>query len=169
MALARLVELVLSRRNLQRHGQAVEGRWTRATYPLIVLLHSAVFVRTLLRGSARPHRPWLWILLAVQPLRAWVLVLLGDRWNARAAVPSEMAVETRGPYGLIRHPNYAVVVVELLALPMAFRLSRFAFIVAAINAVLLAIRVREEEAALSRLPRYQEHFGEKARFIPGVF
>ena len=168
MATARLGELAYSRRNVRRHGGGTAGRWTQATYPLIVLVHTAVLIGTALRGRKRPSIPWLAALLAVQPLRAWVLVTLGDRWNARAAVPASMTVATQGPYRLVRHPNYAVVAVELLALPMAFGLPALAAGAGAVNAVLLAGRIREEEAALMRLPGYREHFESKARFVPGV-
>lgn len=168
MGTARLVELGLSRRNLDRQGESREGRWTRATYPLIVLLHTVVIASTALRGRARPSAPWLLGLLAVQPVRAWVLILLGNRWNVRAAVPTSMTVEAGGPYRFVRHPNYAVVAVELFALPMAFGMPRLAALAATANGTLLAVRIREEEAALQQLPGYREQFDGKARFIPGV-
>src|SRR5690606_18334266 len=140
-------ELAYSRRNMQRRPVSSEGQWSRGTYPLIVALHTAVIAMTLLRGGHRPAAAWLVALLAVQPLRAWILILLGDRWNARAAVPDSMPMETRGPYRLIRHPNYLVVVLELLAPPMAFRLRTLALLATAVNAALLAVRIRDEEAA----------------------
>ena len=168
MAAARLGELAVSRRNMRSHDGAHEGPATRVTYPLIVLLHTAMITLTLLRGSHRPAMPWLALLFACQPVRLWVLLLLGNRWNARAAVPEVMPVETRGPYRLVRHPNYAVVVVELLSLPMAFHMGRLAALGGVANAALLAVRIREEEQALLRLPGYREHFSAKARFFPGV-
>jgi methyltransferase len=168
MAGARLVELAYSQRNLRRRAVGTEGPWTRATFPLIVLVHSIVLAGTAFRGERRPRAPWLAALLGVQPVRAWVLITLGDRWNARAAVPASMTVATQGPYRLIRHPNYAVVVVELLALPMAYGLRTLAVAAGIANAVLLAGRIREEEAALMELPGYREHFESKARLVPGV-
>lgn len=168
MAAARLGELAYSRRNLRRHGGGIEGRWTRVTYPLIILVHTAVLAGTALRGSRRPSIVWLAALVAVQAVRAWVLLTLGDRWNARAAVPASMSVATDGPYRLVRHPNYAVIAVELLALPMAFGLPALAAGGSTANAVLLAGRIREEEAALMRIPGYREHFESKPRFLPGV-
>lgn len=166
MAVARLVELAYSRRNLRRHPRHDEGRWSHQTYPLIVLTHTVVIVVTLLHGRRRPSVPWLLVLLAAQPMRLWVLLLLRDRWNTRAAIPADLRIETRGPYRLIRHPNYAVVVVELLALPMAFRLRRLAAIATATNAALLTVRIRDEERLLLQVPGYREHFGAKARFLP---
>ena len=169
MTAARLGELAHSRRNLDGSGPVREGQWSARTYPLIVLLHTMVIGGTLLRGRRRPNASWLRLLVAVQPIRLWILLLLGSRWNTRGAVPVAMPVETRGPYAVIRHPNYVVVMVELLALPMAFGLGRLAALAAVANAALLWPRIREEERALMALPGYREHFGRKARFIPRVF
>ena len=168
MAAARLGELALSRRNLDESGPSSESALSRATYPLIVGVHTLAIVGTLLSGHRR-SRPWLFVLLAVQPLRAWVLWTLGRRWNARGAVAGDTEVVTSGPYAFVRHPNYAVVIVELLALPMAFRAPKLAVIVTVANAALLAVRVHEEEQSLMELPGYARHFIYKKRFIPGLF
>jgi methyltransferase len=105
----------------------------------------------------------------VQPLRLWVLATLGRRWNTRGAVPEDAAVETGGPYAFVRHPNYAVIIMELVALPMAFGCRRLALAVTLVNAALLAIRIRDEERALMRLPGYRAHFGRRKRLVPGIF
>jgi methyltransferase len=167
MALARVGELGISRRNIRESANAAEGPWSRATYPAIVALHTATIAGTFALGRTTQRR-WLFALLAVQPLRAWVLLTLGRRWNARAAVPPAMEIETGGPYAFVRHPNYAVIGVELATLPLAFGLPRLAFAASVANACLLAPRIREEEAALMRLPGYRAHFAEKARFVPFV-
>ena len=168
MGLARLVELAWSRRNVEGSGQTRERQWSRRLYPLIVLVHATVIVGTLLFGRERASRPWLTALLAVQPLRYWVLLTLGRRWNARGAVPVEMDVATTGPYAFVRHPNYSVVAVELASLPAAFGLSRLAIGATVANAALLAMRVHEEESLLFELPGYSEHFEDKPRFLPGL-
>jgi methyltransferase len=165
MAAARLAELRHSRRSLERSGPAHEGRWSRATYPLIVALHAMVIGGTLFRGG-RPRPAWLAVLLAAQPVRLWVLSSLGSRWNTRAAVPQRMDVVTTGPYAYVRHPNYSVVALELAALPLAFGLWRLAVLATLANAVLLGPRIREEEARLMALPGYREHFAGLPRFVP---
>ncbi len=168
VAASRLLELAYSRRNIGEVGPTEEGEWSRRTYPLMVALHATAIGATLLfGGKAKWH--WLLLLAAVQPVRAWVLLTLGARWNTRGAVASQMDIATGGPYAYVRHPNYAVVAVELLALPLAFGLRRTAAAVAIANAMLLAVRIREEESLLGARPRYEEHFARKARFIPKVF
>lgn len=168
MGAGRLVELGWSRRNIDRSGRTTEGAWSRRTYPLIVALHTSVITGTALFGG-KPRRWWLLLLLAVQPIRLWVLAVLGARWNTRAAVPQSMSVVTGGPYRFVRHPNYAVVGVELAALPLAFGLLVLALGASVANAVLLGPRIREEEAALRRVPGWNDHFDVKKRFIPGVW
>ncbi|MCK9518008.1 MAG: hypothetical protein M0R74_03110 [Dehalococcoidia bacterium] len=169
MAAVRLVELAYSRRNIRSAATSREGAWSRRTYPLIIAIHGIVIAGTLLRGREKPKWPWLLLLAAAQPVRAWVLFSLGPRWNARAAVASDMAIETGGPYRYLRHPNYAVVAVELFALPMAFGLERLATLASFANGLLLAVRIRDEERLLRQLPGYEEHFRDKARFVPGLF
>jgi methyltransferase len=169
MAAARLVELAWSARNLRRAGAASEGRWSRQTYPAIVLVHASVIGGTALLGRGRPRPGWLALLALVQPLRLWVLLTLGRRWNTRAAVPCAMTVATGGPYRAVRHPNYTVVVFELAALPLAFGLSALALMAGIVNAALLSVRIAEEEAALQRLPGYTAHFRGKPRFLPWLF
>jgi methyltransferase len=168
MATDRLIEIFVSRRNSSSFPSTDQGIWSRQTFPLIVALHGIVIWGTLLFGGGRARKGWLLPLLMAQPLRFWTLATLGRRWNARGAVPADMEVETGGPYAYVRHPNYAIVIVELFCLPAAFGLRRLAIAAALANGILLALRIRDEEALLSKLPGYDDHFAGKARFIPGI-
>ena len=60
----------------------------------------------------------------------------------------EKPLVVRGPYRWIHHPNYVAVVVEGVALPLIHTawLTALCFTVA--NALLLAVRIRVENAAL---------------------
>jgi hypothetical protein len=49
---------------------------------------------------------------------------------------------------------------------MAFGLKRLAIWATLINAVLLMLRIRDEERLLAELPGYLEHFADKPRFVP---
>jgi methyltransferase len=166
MALFRLAELLLSRRNIAVAGPSRETQLNRRLFPVIVALHSVVIVTTLVRGRSQPNLSWLTALLVVQPLRFWTLLTLGRWWNARGSVAEATEVATSGPYRYVRHPNYAVVLVELAALPSAFGLARLALAATAANCLLLAVRIREEERLLFTLPGYSAHFARRPRFIP---
>ena len=165
MGAARLIELQFSRRNIKSSLEPVEGRWSRRTYPLMVALHTAVIGGTFLVGGSVRGR-WLTLLLAVQPMRVWVLLSLGRSWNTRGAVADDIEVVTTGPYAYVRHPNYAIVITELASLPAAFGLGRLAIVATLVNALLLKIRIEEEEALLFQQPAYRAHFAEKRRFLP---
>jgi methyltransferase len=50
----------------------------------------------------------------------------------------------------LNHPNYAVVIAEIALLPALFGLWLVALLFSLLNAAILAIRIREENAALGR-------------------
>jgi methyltransferase len=166
MATARLVELRISKRNIASQLDRREGGWSRGSFPAMVAMHTVVIGGTALLGTRKTHYGWLALLLGVQPLRWWVLNTLGKRWTVRGAVPREMEIETTGPYAYVRHPNYAVVAVELATLPAAFGLNQLAVLATIANAALLTLRIHDEEALLFELPGYAEHFSDKPRFVP---
>ena len=79
-------------------------------------------------------------------------------------------VVTSGPYALVRHPMYTVVIVLLFALPVALG-SRFALILAVFLTLLLMIRTYCEDRALhEELKGYPEYANQtRYRLIPGIW
>ncbi len=101
------------------------------------------------------------LFLVLQLARLWVLATLGARWTIRIiVVPAERLV-ARGPYRWVRHPNYAVVCGEIAVVPLALGLPIYALVFSVLNAAVLAIRIRAENAALASasLPRSCRLFG----------
>jgi methyltransferase len=80
--------------------------------------------------------------------RVWVIASLGRRWTTRLIVRPGTALVTSGPYRLLSHPNYLIVIGELAILPLAFDALVIAVGFSACNAVMLLRRVRLERAAL---------------------
>jgi len=169
VALERSAEMVLSARNLRR-AKARGGRESgQALYPLMVIFHAALLpalaVAALLRPS--PPSPLAWLAVAgvflAQGLRWWAVASLGDRWNTRVVIVPEPPV-TRGPYAVLRHPNYLAVVLEVACLPLAFGLWKLAIAFSLGNALLLWARIRDEERALG--PQWERAFSRKRRFVP---
>lgn len=146
----RLAEVVYARTNearLKRSGGIEHGA---SHYPLILALHAAWLSTLWLSGSGiRPHVGWLAVFALLQVLRAWVLVTLATRWTTRIIVLPGVPEIRSGPYRFLAHPNYAVVAAEIFVLPMAFGLTAHAIIFSALNAAVLAVRIRAENAALS--------------------
>jgi hypothetical protein len=70
-----------------------------------------------------------------------------QRWTTRIVVLNEPLV-TRGPFRYLRHPDYIVVVGEILVAPMVLGLIWFAVIFSLANGVRLAIRIKTEDSAL---------------------
>ena len=167
----RVRELAVSRK---REAGLVGDRACPRGYPLMVAAHLGLFLLPPLEMSLRGRRsrrplPWLILLGGAFGLRWSSIRALGPYWNVRATVPKEMTPMTRGPYRLIRHPNYLAVSLEFLALPLAGGANYSAASLSCLNALVLACRIRDEERLLARSPAYRRAFQGRARFIPGVF
>ena len=121
-------------------------------YPVMVLLHACWLLALWTRGWDRPLIwPWVVVFFVLQGLRGWVLATLGRRWTTRVLyVPGETLVK-RGPFRLIAHPNYAVVLLEMPVLPLAFGLWGTAIVFGLLNLAMLGWRIRTEERALKPL------------------
>jgi methyltransferase len=108
-------------------------------------------------AADRPFRPGLgWALLAVlaltMALRLWCMATLGRQWNTRVVVVPGAPRVTGGPYRFLPHPNYVVVAVEGVALPLVHGAWVTAVVFSALNAVLLLrYRIPAEDAALASL------------------
>ncbi|WP_064693896.1 isoprenylcysteine carboxyl methyltransferase family protein [Rhizobium aegyptiacum] len=149
VTLQRLGELVFARRNtaalLARGGREVAPEH----YPIMVALHTAWITGLWLLAPGRPVQPfWLVVFIGLQALRLWVLATLKDRWTTRIVVLPGSPLMKSGPYRFLRHPNYAIVVGEIAALPLAFGLSVYAIVFSLFNAAILHVRVKAENAAL---------------------
>ena len=145
----RLGELVLARRNTSRLKARGAYEVAPGHYPLIVILHGAWLIGLWwLAWDRRLNLVLAALFLVVEGLRVWVLTSIGARWTTRIIIlPGEPLVR-RGPYRFFPHPNYAVVCAEILLLPLVFGLWRYALFFTALNAAILFIRIRAENAAL---------------------
>ncbi|RSS43954.1 isoprenylcysteine carboxyl methyltransferase family protein [Streptomyces sp. WAC08241] len=157
VAAERVVELVVARRNTALALARTGVEHGRGHYPVMVALHTALLVCCLLE-PVLAHRPFLpalaWpmlsLVLLAQALRWWCVTALGPYWNTRViVVPGTRPIRT-GPYRFARHPNYVAVVVEVAALPLVHSAWLTAAVFSAADAVLLAVRLRCENAALTR-------------------
>ena len=152
VTLQRGAELVWGRLNERRLRGLGAVEVGARHYPLIVLLHASWLVWIWLRGWDRPLIwPWVVLFLVLQAARVWVLATLGRRWTTRVLfIPGETLVK-RGPFRFIPHPNYTVVVLEIIVLPLAFGLWGAAIVFGLLNLAMLTWRIRVEEGALAPL------------------
>lgn len=152
----RVAELIVSRRNRawsRRHGGVESGT---GHYGPIVALHAGLLIGSaaeaaLARRRFRPALGWPMLALVAgsQALRWWCVATLGPRWNTRVIVVPGLPAVTAGPYRWLRHPNYLAVAVEGAALPLVRTAWLTSAVFTACNAVLLAMRIRIEDAALA--------------------
>ncbi len=155
VALERLAELVVAKRNLT-WSLARGGRESGfAHYPFMVVLHTGLLAGCLVEVwlGDRHFVPALGVamlalVLASQALRWWCIRTLGHQWNTRIVVVPGMARVTGGPYRFFEHPNYVAVVVEGFALPLVHGAWITAAVFTVLNAGLLSVRIRAENEAL---------------------
>jgi methyltransferase len=155
VGLERVFELFVSRRNARRlldRGAIESGA---GHYHWMVLLHIGFLAACPLEVwlLRRAFIPWLAvsmtvILAATMALRYWVVISLEGRWNTRVIVLPGAPRVDRGPYRWMRHPNYAAVVLELIALPLIHTAWLSAALFTLLNVLVLRVRIRVEDEAL---------------------
>ena len=151
VTLQRVGELWLANRNTRRLLSQGAREHAPGHYPLIVAVHALWLATLWWFGLDRPLDIfWLAMFVIVEIARIWVLASLGPRWTTRIIVLPEAPLVRRGPYRFVNHPNYLVVVAEIVVLPLVFGLWPVALLFSALNAAALAIRIRAENAALGR-------------------
>jgi methyltransferase len=152
VTLQRLSELWLSNRNTRRLLAAGAVEYAPGHYPLIVAVHALWLACLWWLAPGRPINLLFLALFAIaQGVRLWVLRTLGPRWTTRIIVLPGKPLVAKGPYRIVNHPNYLIVVSEIALLPLAFGLWWVAVVFSLLNAAVLAIRIAKEDAALRNL------------------
>jgi methyltransferase len=95
-----------------------------------------------------PNVALLAIFVLSQLARLWIIASLGPYWTTRVITLPGAPLVREGPYAFMRHPNYAIVCIEIAILPLAFGAWQIALFFTVANAALLAWRIRAEDAAL---------------------
>jgi len=159
----RVGELITSKRHAAwafARGGVESGR---GHFPAMVALHTGLLVGSVAEVwlLGRPFIPLLgWPMLAIALLcqagRIWIIRSLGNQWNTRVIVVPGMPLSRRGPYRWERfpHPNYVLVAVEGLAIPLVHTAWITAIAFAVLNAILLiGFRIPAEDRALQQAAR----------------
>ncbi|MGG1675205.1 isoprenylcysteine carboxyl methyltransferase family protein [Neobacillus sp. NRS-1170] len=168
----RIVELLVAKNNESWMMQRGAIEFGEGHYRFMVLMHSLFFISLLLekllfnRGLSIVWPLILIIFVLAQLFRIWVIASLGRFWNTKIIVLPDAPAIRKGPYRYMKHPNYFVVTIELLVIPSLFSAYLTAFLFMIINAIMLDIRIREEENALKSLTEYEGTFKDCHRFIP---
>ena len=156
----RLYELRVSKRNAATAFAQGGREYGQRHFPWMVALHTGLLLACIAEVVLldRPFIPWLgWPMLVIavlcQAARYWIISSLGWQWNTRViVVPGAARVVARGPYRWFTHPNYVVVAVEGIALPLVHTAWITAIAFTVLNAVLLlGFRIPTENRALREL------------------
>lgn len=172
--LQRLIELVIAHNNAtylrSRGGYEVDAEH----YKYIVSLHVLFLMGLLIEVRfLHPVRPSWWVIsfslfIIVQGMRVWCIASLGKFWNTRIFVLPGAKPVKKGPYRFLRHPNYLVVIFEILLLPLSFGAYYTAVIASLFNALILRKRIKVEEVALTQVTLYNIVMKDVPRLIPSM-
>lgn len=150
VALQRVSELALARQNTRRLLAMGAREHAPGHYPLIVAVHASWLATLFLLAPGQPISwPFLLLFLLLQIGRIWVIRTLGPRWTTRIIVLPRAPLVTGGPFRFVNHPNYLVVIGEIAVLPLVFGLWQVTLLFSILNGIVLAIRIRAENAALA--------------------
>lgn len=156
IVIQRLIELKIAKKNA-KYLQSLGGyQLGEGHYPLIVSLHVAFIFSLLIEGLIVNQLSSFWVFffllfIAAQLVRLWVISSLGKFWNTRIYIlPNSIPIKS-GPYKYVKHPNYIVVMVEMITIPLIFGAHLTAVVFPILNAIILTVRIKEEEKALALL------------------
>ena len=149
-------EAVLSAHNASvlRARGAVEP--SGDVYQVMQIAYPLAFVAMALEGAVRGPSPQLALGVGLgvfgvaKALKGWAISSLGTRWSFRVLVPPGEPPLARGPYRLMRHPNYLAVCGEIVGAALmvgAFASGAVAFLG---FGWLMLRRIAIEERALGR-------------------
>ena len=150
--LVRIGELILSRRNeiwLLQNGAIEYGQ---KHYPYIVALHILFVVSLIIEYSTTQTASFnlffLFLYFLLLSIKAWIITSLGKFWNTKIYHIPQFPLIKKGVYKYIKHPNYLIVIAEIAIIPFVFHLYFTAIAFTVLNAIMLSVRVKEENKVL---------------------
>ncbi|WHY75820.1 isoprenylcysteine carboxylmethyltransferase family protein [Neobacillus sp. WH10] len=170
----RIVELFIAKGNEKWMKQQGAVEFGEKHYKYMVMIHVLFFVvlsteKVLFERELSHVWPIVFSLFCfAQFMRIWAITSLGKYWNTKIIVLQGAKVVRKGPYRFLKHPNYFVVAIELITVPLLFSAYYTAFLFTVLNVIMLMVRIPEEEKALKSLTEYEGVFQDCNRFIPRI-
>ena len=90
------------------------------------------------------------VFACAKALKCWAIATLGDRWTFRVLVPPRSQRIMRGPYTMLRHPNYVAVAGEIVGFAILAGAPVTGTLAAVGFGVLLFERIKVEDRELQR-------------------
>lgn len=154
MVAARLFEIILAKSHekiLIEEGGIEVGA---DHYKWIVALHVSFFVslivEVLFRSGVNLKLATvpLILFLVIQVFRIWTIVSLGKYWNTKIIVLPGADLIKKGPYRWVKHPNYAIVALEIATFPLIFHAFVTSILFTLLNGAMMYVRIPVESQAL---------------------
>ncbi|MEH7300636.1 isoprenylcysteine carboxyl methyltransferase family protein [Neobacillus drentensis] len=170
----RVIELLIAKSNerwMKKNGAIEFGV---KHYRYMVGMHILFFIvffgeKVWLNRGLSPIWPLLLtVFIVTQLVRLWAITSLGKYWNTKILVLADAKVIRKGPYRFIKHPNYFVVAIELLVVPLLFSSYITSILFTMLNVMILSRRIPEEEKTLQDLTEYVDAFQDCNRFLPKI-
>jgi protein-S-isoprenylcysteine O-methyltransferase Ste14 len=171
-----LLELgVRVRESVQGRGRTGHDRFTRIVIAATIGGTIALAVRA---SHAQPLRITdpsraaglvvMWLGLAI---RVWAIATLGTAFRTTVEVEPGQVVISSGPYARIRHPSYTGLLLILAGFGLTLGSWRSLAICALLPLPALLVRIRVEEAELTRVlgDPYRRYQNATKRLIPGIW
>jgi methyltransferase len=119
VVIQRIAELAYANANTRRLLAEGGREYGADHYPLFIILHTGWLISIALfaEPALRPDMLLLNLFVASQTFRFWTLASIGRWWTTRIISAPHFPTVRRGPYRFIKHPNYALVVVEIALHP----------------------------------------------------
>lgn len=151
----RLIELFIAKRNehwIKRRGGVEIGD---KHYKWFIVLHTLFFISLIVESIVRNNlyiqlNFALFILFIILQIgRVWCIYSLGRFWNTKIIVVPNVHLIRSGPYRYLKHPNYVIVAMELIVIPLLLMAYLTAIIFPLLHILLLMVRIPSENRALN--------------------
>jgi len=150
--LLRIGELIVSKGNEKWLIQNGAVEYGQRHYQFIVALHILFIISLIIEYTVRQPITFnlfiLFFYFSLLTFKTWVILSLGKFWNTKIYHIPNTPLVKKGPYQYFKHPNYMIVVAEIAVIPMIFQLYFTAVTFTLLNAIMLFIRIKEENKAL---------------------
>ena len=150
-------------------------RLLRWSFPLMMVVHTAIFVGTVVEYFAVPRAINYWVTAAGLVLYIGSLILrntairtLGRYFSLHIEIRRDHPLITEGVYGVLRHPIYSAVILELISVPLVANAYYTVLGTIVLYLPLLFLRLqREEVAMLERFGvSYEQYRREVGALVP---
>lgn len=172
----RLSELLISKSNelwLKENFHAVEAD-PKESFRMKVF-HSLWFVSLFLEANIKKSFQSVEISLIIYPVlmaclyvRWHTMEKLKRFWTVKILAMNKHMIVTDGLYKYLRHPNYLIVILELLLIPFLMKAYFTLVIFSIVNLYIQKQRIELEEETLMKHENYKKHFLGKYRLLPFI-